>query len=222
MSEENGIVQALLKGARSIDWMSERLGRFLIWFILATVIISSSNAIVRKVFNWSSNALLEVQWYLFAAVFMLGSAYAFLHNVHVRIDFVSSRLSARARNWIDVVGIVVFLIPLCIMMIDLGWPLFVNAWRSGEMSQNAGGLVRWPAYGMIPLGFAILLLQALSELIKRVAFLRGLIPDPIGHTPDHDADANPEIQQQIEAFVADELPKDRVISVHERKPGDAP
>jgi TRAP-type mannitol/chloroaromatic compound transport system permease small subunit len=103
----------------------------------------------------------------------------FLKNAHVRIDFVSARLSPRARNWIDVAGIVLFLIPFCLLVIKLGWPLFFNAYKTGELSLNAGGLIRWPAYLAIPLGFALLLLQGISELIKRIAFLRGLIPDPL-------------------------------------------
>jgi len=122
-----------------------------------------------------------VQWYLFAAVFMLGAGYAFLKNAHVRIDFISGKLSARTRNWIDIVGIVVFLVPLCVLLIQLGWPLFVNAWESNEMSQNAGGLIRWPVMLMIPLGMLLLLAQAFSELVKRIAFLKGLIADPLAH-----------------------------------------
>jgi TRAP-type mannitol/chloroaromatic compound transport system permease small subunit len=179
-------MQALLRVSRTIDWISERIGSILIWLVLAAVLISAVNAVVRKAFNIGSNAWLEAQWYLFAAVFMLGAGYAFLHNVHVRIDFVSARLSARARNWIDIFGIVLFLTPLCWLIIELSWPLFVNAWKSGEMSQNAGGLIRWPVYLMIPVGMALLLAQAASELIKRVAFLRGELPDPLAHKePGH-------------------------------------
>ncbi|MEY2802507.1 MAG: hypothetical protein RL513_2092, partial [Pseudomonadota bacterium] len=130
------------------------------------------------IFSVSSNSLLEIQWYLFAAVFMLGAGYAFLRNVHVRIDFVSGKLSKRTNTIIDIAGIVVFLIPLCLILINLSWPFFYNALKSGEMSSNAGGLIRWPVLGLIPLGFALLLLQAVSELIKRFAFLRGAIPEP--------------------------------------------
>lgn len=171
----------LLKLSRLIDALSDLIGKSLIWLILAAVLISAGNAIVRKIFNMSSNAFLEIQWYLFAAVFMLGAGYAFLKNAHVRIDFLSNRFSDTARNWIDIFGILLFLGPLCYMLIVMSWPLFMNAWTSGEMSQNANGLIRWPVYLMIPAGMALLLLQAFSELIKRVAFLRGLIPDPIGH-----------------------------------------
>jgi TRAP-type mannitol/chloroaromatic compound transport system permease small subunit len=168
----------LLSFSGLIDRANDRIGQLIRWFVLAAVLISAVNAIVRKLFNVSSNAFLEVQWYLFAAVFMIGAGYAFLRNVHVRIDFISSKLSKRTNAIIDAAGIVIFLIPLCLIMIRLSWPFFANAWTSGEMSQNAGGLIRWPAYLLIPLGFSILLLQGLSELIKRIAFLRGLLPEP--------------------------------------------
>ena len=162
-----------------IDRFNDRIGRLIRWLVLAAVLISAVNAILRKLFNIGSNAFLEIQWYLFAAVFLLGAGYAFLRNVHVRIDFISSKLSKRTNAIIDAAGIIVFLIPLCIILITLSWPLFYNAWVSGEMSQNAGGLIRWPVYALIPLGFSILLMQALSELIKRIAFLRGLIAEPM-------------------------------------------
>ena len=171
----------LLSLSRLIDGMSNLIGRAMMWFLLATTLISASNAIIRKVFNISSNAFLEIQWYLFAAVFMLGSGYAFMKNAHVRIDFISSKFSARGRNIVDVLGIIVVVFPLCYLMVKLSWPVFENAWVSGEMSSNAGGLVRWPVYGVIPLGFTILALQAVSELIKRVAFLTGNGPDVLAH-----------------------------------------
>ena len=174
-------MQALLKISRGIDWLSTGVGKLSMWMILLTTLISAGNAIVRKAFNTSSNALLEVQWYLFAAVFMLGAGYCLLKNAHVRIDFIASRLSARTRNWIDVLGIVLVLFPFCYICINLGWPLFTKALASGEMSQNSGGLIRWPVYALIPLGFGLLMLQGLSELIKRVAFLRGAGPDALAH-----------------------------------------
>jgi TRAP-type mannitol/chloroaromatic compound transport system permease small subunit len=169
----------LLGLSRLIDKFNDQIGRLIRWLVLAAVLISAGNAIVRKMFDMSSNAMLEIQWYLFAGVFMLGAGYAFLRNVHVRIDFISSKLSKRTNAVIDAAGIVVFLIPLCVILGWLSWPLFYNAWVTGEMSSNAGGLIRWPVLGLIPLGFAILLAQAFSELIKRVAFLRGDIPEPI-------------------------------------------
>ena len=174
---------ALLKLSALVDGFNGLVGKFIRWLVLAAVLISAGNAIIRKAFNISSNAWLEIQWYLFAGVFLLGAGYAFLRNVHVRIDFISSKLSKRTNAIIDALGIVVFLIPLCVIMVWLSWPLFYGAWVSGEMSQNAGGLIRWPAYLLMPLGFGILLLQALSELVKRIAFLRGLIPEPISVEP---------------------------------------
>lgn len=177
-------MSSLLKLSRLIDALGHWIGKATMWMILAATLISAGNAIVRKVLGTSSNAWLEIQWYLFAAVFMLGGGYAFLRNAHVRIDFLSSKFSARTRNWIDAIGIVVVLVPLCVLMAYEGWPVFERAWVSGEMSSNAGGLLRWPVYGLIPLGFALLLLQAASELIKRVAFLRGQGPDPLGEGED--------------------------------------
>lgn len=171
----------LLSLSRAIDWINEQIGRALMWLVLAAVLISAANAIVRKTLSTSSNAWLEIQWYLFAAVFMLGVGYVLLHNAHVRIDFVAARFSKRTNAFIDILGLVVFIIPLSLILINLSWPLFVNAWNSGEMSQNAGGLVRWPIYFLIPAGFAILLAQAVSELIKRIAFLTGHRSEPFSH-----------------------------------------
>jgi TRAP-type mannitol/chloroaromatic compound transport system permease small subunit len=169
---------ALLRLSRLIDALSERLGRLVMWLVLAAVLISAGNAVVRKLFNVSSNAYLEIQWYLFAAVFMLGVGHVMLRNGHVRIDVVSTRLSARANAVIDSLGIVLFVVPLAVIMIDLSWPLFMRAWVSGETSQNAGGLIRWPVLLLIPAGFGVLLLQSLSELIKRAAFLSGHRAEP--------------------------------------------
>jgi TRAP-type mannitol/chloroaromatic compound transport system permease small subunit len=177
----------LLKLSALIDALNERVGKAIMWLILAVVLVSAGNAVSRKVFRMSSNALLDLQWYLYSCVFLLGAGYAFLKNVHVRIDFVSSRLSARGRSWVDIVGILVFLVPFCWMLIQMSWPLFVKAWQSGEMSQNAGGLIRWPVYLLMPSGLALLLVQSVSELIKRIAFLRGLIGDPLAHIVADDA-----------------------------------
>ncbi|MBK9135702.1 MAG: TRAP transporter small permease subunit [Betaproteobacteria bacterium] len=166
-------MQALLKLSGFIDRINLLLGKLVMWLVLAAVLISAGNAIVRKAFNIGSNAWLEIQWYLFAAVFMLGVGYVMLKNAHVRIDFISSKLSPRTNAAIDAIGIVVFTIPLSIIMLKLGWPLFERAWATGEMSENAGGLVRWPVLALLPAGFVILLAQAVSELIKRLAFLGG-------------------------------------------------
>jgi TRAP-type mannitol/chloroaromatic compound transport system permease small subunit len=172
-------VGALLKLSAGVDALNHQIGRLIRWLVLGSVLISAGNAIIRKAFNISSNGFLEIQWYLFAAVFLLGAGFAFMRNVHVRIDFISSKLSKRTNTVIDIAGIVVFLIPLCLIMVWLSWPLFSSALQTGEMSQNAGGLIRWPAYLLMPLGFGLLLIQALSELVKRVAFLRGLRDEPM-------------------------------------------
>ncbi|MBU6465794.1 MAG: TRAP transporter small permease subunit [Burkholderiales bacterium] len=171
-------MQALLKLSRGVDWLNERVGLVVIWLILASTVISGINAIVRKVFNYSSNGFLEVQWYLFAAAFLLASGYTLLHREHVRVDVVSSRFSKRTQIWLDVFGFVVFLTPMCAAVLWFGIPFFLQGYQSGEMSSNAGGLIRWPVYLMMPVGFALLLLQGWSELIKRIAFLKGLVPDP--------------------------------------------
>jgi TRAP-type mannitol/chloroaromatic compound transport system permease small subunit len=171
-------VGALLKVSKLIDSVNEWIGKLTMWLVLAAVIISAGNATLRKAFNIGSNAWLEIQWYLFAGVFMLGVGYVMLKNAHVRIDFISSKLSKRTNAIIDAVGIVVFTLPLALIMVNLGWPMFERAWTTGEMSQNAGGLIRWPAWALLPLGFAILALQAVSELIKRIAFITGHIDEP--------------------------------------------
>ena len=169
---------ALLKLSRLIDTINEWIGKLTMWLVLAAVIISAGNASLRKAFNIGSNASLEIQWYLFAAVFMLGVGYVMLRNAHVRIDFISSKLTKRTNAIIDAIGIVIFTIPLSLIMINLGWPVFMRAFDTGEMSQNAGGLIRWPMWALLPLGFSILLAQASSELIKRIAFITGHTPEP--------------------------------------------
>ena len=172
-------MQSLLRLARLIDRVNGLFGKLIPWLVFAAVAISALNAVARKAFNLSSNAYLEVQWYLFAAVFLLGGGYAFLVNAHVRIDVLAGKLSMRARNIIDVVGIVLFLLPLCVVMLDLSWPYVWQAYTSGEISQNFGGLIRWPVYALVPVGFALLGLQALSEQTKRLAFLAGQGPNPL-------------------------------------------
>ncbi|CAK7047891.1 TRAP transporter small permease subunit [Saezia sanguinis] len=177
----------LLKCSHIIDGMNGRIGRALIWLILLATLISTVNAITRKFFNLSSNAFLEIQWYLFAAVFLLGAGYAFLRNVHVRVDVLAQKFSAKTRNVVDIVGITLFVLPLCYCMISFAWPVVMQAIHSGESSANAGGLVRWPAYILVPAGFTLLALQACSELIKRLAFVLDCGPDPL-------APSEPEIQ----------------------------
>ena len=172
-------MNAMLALSRAIDAITERVGRVVYWLVLIVVLISAANAIVRKLFNYSSNAYLEIQWYLFSVIFLFGAGYTLLRNEHVRIDIISGRLSARAQNWIDVVGIVLFLWPMSFVIMWLSWPLFVDSLARHEVSSNAGGLLIWPARLMMPIGFALLIMQSVSELIKRIAFLRGRIPDPL-------------------------------------------
>ena len=169
----------LLAFSRLVDRLNEAIGKATTWLILIVVVISAGNAVFRYAFDWSSNGLLEIQWYLFSAVFLLCAAYVLKKNEHIRIDVIAGRLSPRAQNWIDVFGIVVFLLPMVIMTMTLSWPVFMNAWNTGETSANPGGLIRWPVRLLMPVGFFLLLLQGLSELVKRLAFLTGRGPNPL-------------------------------------------
>ena len=169
----------LLAFSRLVDRLNEAIGKATTWLILIVVVISAGNAVVRYAFDWSSNGLLEIQWYLFSAVFLLCAAYVLKKNEHIRIDVIAGRLSPRAQNWIDVFGIIVFLLPMVIMTMSLSWPVFMNAWNTGETSANPGGLIRWPVRLLMPVGFFLLLLQGLSELVKRLAFLTGRGPNPL-------------------------------------------
>jgi TRAP-type mannitol/chloroaromatic compound transport system permease small subunit len=168
----------LLSLSKRIDAFSEWMGRWVAWLVLFAVLISAANASMRKAFNMSSNGFLEIQWYLFAAVFLLASGYTLLRQEHVKIDVVSGRFSKRTQIWIDIIGICVFLLPFTFMITKLALPLVINAYVTGEMSSNAGGLIRWPVFALLPLGMLALAIQAVSELIKRIAFLQGLVPDP--------------------------------------------
>ncbi len=171
-------MSSLLSVSRIIDWLSERIGHAFYWLVLVTVLISAANAVVRKAFNVSSNSFLEIQWYLFSAIFLFLAGYTLLRNDHVRIDVIAGRLSKKAQAWIDIVGTVFFLFPMAFLLMWLAWPVFVDAYERHEISTNAGGLIIWPARLLVPIGFLLLLVQGVSELIKRIAFLRGLIPDP--------------------------------------------
>jgi len=173
-------MNALLAISRVIDAVNEKLGRATGWLILAAVTVSSVNALVRFSFNRSSNAWLELQWYLFGAVVLLGAAYTFKANEHIRIDILSSRLTKRTRDWIDIFGHLFFLMPLCLVIMWLGWPFFLRSFAQAEISSSAGGLIVWPAKLLVPLGFTILFIQSISELIKRAAVMKGLIDDPHG------------------------------------------
>jgi TRAP-type mannitol/chloroaromatic compound transport system permease small subunit len=171
-------VNVLLALSRRIDAISERIGHAIYWLVLAAVLISAANATVRKLFNYSSNSFLEIQWYLFSMIFLLLAGYTLKHNEHVRIDIISGRLSPRGRAIIDIFGTLFFLLPMASIIMWLSWPVFVDAYVRHEMSGNAGGLIIWPARLMVPAGFFLLVIQAVSELIKRFAFLQGRIPDP--------------------------------------------
>ncbi|WP_434513652.1 TRAP transporter small permease subunit [Dechloromonas sp. ARDL1] len=168
----------LLKLSQLIDWISERVGKGAFWLILLMTVISAGNAVVRFVFNYSSNGLLEIQWYLFAAVFLLCSPYTLQKNEHVRIDVLSGKLSPRGLAVIDIIGTLFFLLPMVVLVLYLSIPLVADSYHISEMSANAGGLIRWPVKILLPIGFSLLALQGISELIKRIAFLQGRIDDP--------------------------------------------
>jgi TRAP-type mannitol/chloroaromatic compound transport system permease small subunit len=178
------MMKALLAFSRAVDWLNERVGRTVYWCVLVMVLVSAANAVSRYALNIASNAWLELQWYLFAAVFLLCAGYTLLHNEHIRIDVVTAQLSRRTQVWIDVFGTVFFMLPVTAYIAWLSWPVFMNAWTSGEVSGSAGGLVRWPVRLLVPAGFFLLTLQGVSELIKRIAYLRGLIPDPVERHED--------------------------------------
>lgn len=164
--------------SRAIDWLTSLIGRWVSWLVLAAIIVSAANASIRKAFDVSSNAWLELQWYLFGAVFMLAAAYTLQQNEHIRIDIIFGNLAKRTQDWIDLFGHVFFLLPFCLLMDWLLFPYFLHAFQSGEGSSNAGGLVVWPAKGLLLAGFLLLTLQAFSEIIKRVAIMAGEMEDP--------------------------------------------
>ena len=171
-------MNALLKLSRRIDALTERVGQAALWLVLVVVLVSAGNAMMRYTINYSSNAFLEIQWYLFGMIFLSCGGYTFMRNEHVRIDLISGRLSKRGQTWIDIFGILFFLMPMAVAIMVLSWPVFIHAIESSEMSNSAGGLIVWPARLMIPAGFLLLIVQAISELIKRIGFLKGLCPDP--------------------------------------------
>ena len=186
----------LLKLSQLIDWINERVGKGAFWLVLVMTIISAGNAVVRFIFNYSSNGLLEIQWYLFAAVFLLCSPYTLQKNEHVRIDVISGRFSPRGHAIIDIIGTLFFLLPMVILVLYLAVPLVADSYRINEMSANAGGLIRWPVKILLPIGFTLLALQGLSELIKRIAFLMGLIDDP------NSKDKGPSAEEELAAAIA--------------------
>jgi len=188
-------VNALLSLSRAIDKLNERVGLTVSWLVLAAVLISAANAVVRKGFNVSSNAFLEIQWYLFSVVFLFCAGYTLLRNQHVRIDVIAGRLSPRAQAWIDILGTLFFLLPMSVTIMWLSWPVFIEAYQRHEVSTNAGGLLIWPARLLVPIGFFLLVIQGISELIKRVAFLKGLIPDPA--QKQHEKTAEEQLAEDI-------------------------
>ena len=172
-------MKPLLALSRLIDAVNEYVGRAVYWLVLAAVLVSAANATMRYTFSISSNAWLETQWYLFAAVFLLCAGHTLLHNEHIRIDVVAGRFSRRTQLWIDVFGTLFFLLPMALLILWMSWPMFVESFVRNEVSLNAGGLLRWPVKLLIPAGFLLLALQGVSELIKRIAVLKGLIPDTV-------------------------------------------
>jgi TRAP-type mannitol/chloroaromatic compound transport system permease small subunit len=185
-------VTSLLSISRVIDAVSAVIGRFMSWLILMAVIVSTVNAVIRKLFDVSSNAWLELQWVLFGAVFLLCSPWTLMSNEHIRIDIVNSLLSKGTRNWIDVIGHVLFLMPLTVIMMLVSWPFAIRSLMINEQSVNAGGLAQWPAKFLIPIGFTLLFIQGISELIKRVAIMQGRLADTTsggGHHASAEAEA---------------------------------
>jgi len=189
-------VTLLLKLSQLIDWLTERVGKGAFWLILVMTIISAGNAVVRFIFNYSSNGLLEIQWYLFAAVFLLCAPYTLQKNEHVRIDVLSSKLSPRGLAVIDIIGSLFFLLPMVVLVLYLSIPLIAESYKISEMSANAGGLIRWPVKILLPIGFTLLALQGISELIKRFAFLAGMISDP------NSKDKGPTPEEELAAAIA--------------------
>jgi len=180
-------LRKLLRFSRGVDALNTHIGRWVAWALLVAILVSAANATVRKVFNTSSNAWLEIQWILFGAVFLLCSAWALISNEHIRIDIVNNMLPKRWRDGIDIFGHLFFLLPLTIVMIITSVPFFLRSFELNEQSMNAGGLPQWPAKSLILIGFVLLFFQGISELIKRIAVMRGLIPDPYSSGGTHSA-----------------------------------
>ena len=171
-------MQALLSLSRWIDLINDRVGRAVTWLTLVVVVVSSANAVVRKVFNTSSNAWLELQWYLFGAMFLLAAGYTLLKNDHVRVDIISSKFSRQTQIKIEIFGVIFFLLPACVLILILSWPVFMDSFMQNEQSSNSGGLIRWPVKLLIPIGFALLVAAGISHLIKCIGYLKGMCPDP--------------------------------------------
>jgi len=206
------VMKALLSLARAIDALNLRVGRAVIWLTLVVVLVSAGNAVIRKVFNVSSNAWLELQWYLFGAMFLLAAGYTLLQNGHVRVDILSARLSRRAQIGIEIFGVACFLLPACLVIMVLSWPMFWDSFVTGEGSSNTGGLLRWPVKLLIPAGFLLLVLAGVSHLIKCVAFLRGLAADP---TETH---AGKSAEEDLAEAIAHEASLRAAVDQSQRQP----
>jgi TRAP-type mannitol/chloroaromatic compound transport system permease small subunit len=168
-------LKALLQISRGIDWLNAQFGVVANWLVLMACLISAGNAASRYLFSESSNGWLEVQWYMFAGMVLLGGPYTLKMNEHVRVDLVYSMVSERTRIWIDIIGGLLFLLPICVILVYFTWPWFVDSWKINEASSNAGGLLRWPVKLLLPVGFALMALQGISEIIKRIAALEHVI-----------------------------------------------
>src|SRR5215470_11088264 len=195
LARQEDSVSPLLTLSRLIDRACDRIGHIVYWLVLVTVLVSAANAVVRKAFNVSSNAFLEIQWYFFSAIFLFLAGYTLLRNEHVRIDVLAGRFSKRSQTWIDIIGTLFFMFPMAFLFAWYGWPIFVDTYVHHEISTNAGGLIIWPARLLVPIGFVLLVVQGCSELIKRIAFLRGLAPDP--SEKPHERSAEEELAEQI-------------------------
>jgi len=175
----------MLALARLIDAINDRVGRAVAWLVLAAVLVSSGNAAFRYAFSLSSNAWLEIQWYLFSAIFLLAAGYTLRHDAHVRIDVLYGRYSPRARAWLDILGGLFFLMPMALLILYFSWFVFMQSYVGHEVSSDAGGLLRWPVKLLMPIGFGLLVLQGVSQIVKRIAFLRGAAPlEDIEKRPD--------------------------------------
>ncbi|NYT65319.1 TRAP transporter small permease subunit [Alcaligenaceae bacterium] len=195
-------MKALLALSSLIDTVNRFVGRAVTWLILIVVVISASNAVIRKAFNVSSNAWLELQWYLFGAIFLLAAGYTLLKNEHVRVDVLSQRLSRRTQAKIEIFGVLFFLLPAAVLILWLSWPMFMDSFVTHEQSSNAGGLLRWPAKLLIPIGFALLIAAGVSQAIKNLGFLLGMGPDP---------------QEKLHAKSAEELLAEDIVRVAEER-----
>ncbi|KOF52839.1 C4-dicarboxylate ABC transporter substrate-binding protein [Achromobacter sp. DMS1] len=207
-------MNALLALSRLIDAINTAVGRCVTWLTLVVVVISAGNAVIRKLFQTSSNAWLELQWYLFGAIFLLAAGYTLLKNEHVRVDVLSSKLPRRAQVCIDIFGVIFFLLPACVLIAYLSWPMFMDSYVTHEMSSNSGGLIRWPVKLLIPVGFSLLILAGISHLIKCVGFLMGRCPDPGAREEAESA------EEALAREIAEEARQREARELGQRQPGD--